>query len=311
MATRTITITGSSGFVGQILCRHLPAMGFDLRPFDQISGARAFVLCRRFFGTAQSGPAAFLSNHARAVQRKFGAATERRASGDDILALRSELTRRFRGSFAVIHLAAIPRRFHHLAHRDDFRRINYDGTVNVFEAARAAGVEKFVFASCAEVYALDPSPRIDQFPILETNPLPALADRQTMFGFLKAEAERYFERVSVKGTMQAISLRLDHPGLRSTSESNLFTSATIENTVRAFASALKASPNFSAESFNVCNAVVDPGVVDVQQFLRERYPSVPNHVKGNGSLLSVEKARAMLDYDPQPEGTYFRADIAL
>jgi nucleoside-diphosphate-sugar epimerase len=58
----------------------------------------------------------------------------------------------------------------------DFKRINYEGSVNVFEVARSAGVEKFVFASSAQVYNINSPSHIEQFPILETNYLPTIAE---------------------------------------------------------------------------------------------------------------------------------------
>jgi hypothetical protein len=32
---------------------------------------------------------------------------------------------------------------------------------------------------------------------------------------------------------------------------------------------------------------------------------VPNHTSGNESLLSIEKARRLLGYEPARDGTYF------
>ena len=50
---------------------------------------------------------------------------------------------------------------------------------------------------------------------------------------------------------------------------------------------------------------VDRAIVDVQAFLKEEWPDVPNHTRGNESLLSVEKARQLLGYEPAAGGTYY------
>jgi nucleoside-diphosphate-sugar epimerase len=306
--TRVVTITGSSGFVGQILCRRLPRHGFVVRPFDSVPGLRAVVLNRRFLGAVPSGPLAFVSNHVRELQRRLSRGRFR-PTGDDILDLRPRLSERFRGSHAVIHLAGISHPLAFGACSDDFRRVNYDGAINVFEAARAVGVKKFLFASSGQVYLINAPVRIDRFPILETNYLPTLADGQSAYGHYKVEMERYLSRVCLRGSTQALSLRLEFPGFRSRSASNLFTSTSIENLVDGVVAALNAPDDFAAEVFNLVDAEVDSGIADIQSYLRETWPGVPNFTKGNASLLSTEKAQRLLGYRPRAGGTYFRPEV--
>lgn len=309
MSERIVTITGSSGFVGQTLCAHLPRAGFHIRAFDRLSPFRTRLLRRRYLGTAPAGPAAFLSNHIRALQRQLEARLPPTRTGDDFLDQRNHLAERFRGSHAVIHLAGIPHPFATGACADDFRRINYDGAINVFEAARAAGVPKFIFASSGQVYRINAPVRIDQFPVLESNHLPTLAEGQSMYGFLKAEFERYLAQVAPAGSTQAISLRLEYPGFRSGHPGNLYTSTSIENLINGVVAALTCSDGFAAEAFNLVDAEVDPAVADVQAYLRQAWPQVPNHVHGNGSLLCTEKAQRLLGYRPQPGGRYYRPEV--
>ncbi len=45
-------------------------------------------------------------------------------------------------------------------------------------------------------------------------------------------------------------------------------------------------------------------IVDIQEFLREKWPAVPNHTTGNQCLLSTEKARQMIGYCPINDGNY-------
>lgn len=309
MPSHVITITGSSGFVGQTLCAHLPRLGFRIRLFDRLSPLRATLLKRRYWGAATGGAAAFLSNHIRALQRRVESTLPPALTGDDVLDQRNHLADRFRGSHAVIHLAGIPHPFATGASLDDFRRINYEGSINVFEAAREAGVPKFIFASSGQVYRINAPVRIDQFPVLESNHLPSLAEGQSAYGFFKAEFERYLAKVASTGSTQAISLRLEFPGFRSVHASNLYASTTIENLVRGVAAALTCADSFAAEAFNLVDAEVDPAIVDVQAYLREAWPKVPNHITGNGALLSTEKARRLLGYRPTPGGRYYRPEI--
>jgi nucleoside-diphosphate-sugar epimerase len=188
---------------------------------------------------------------------------------------------------------------------DDYRRINFEGAENVFAAAQEAGVPKFVFASSAQVYGINDPVRIDEFPIPESNYLPTLEDGQSAYGALKAEFERHLAERTPRGGTRAVALRLECPGVLSDSPVNLFTSTSIENTVAGFARAIEMELDAAFETFNLVDAKVDPAVVDVQAFLRERWPDVPNRSQGNESLLSIEKARRLLGYQPAEGGTYY------
>jgi hypothetical protein len=55
---------------------------------------------------------------------------------------------------------------------------------------------------------------------------------------------------------------------------------------------------------------VDKSTVDIQEFVRKRYPRVPNYTTGNECLLSTEKARSLLGYDPREGGTYYTLPVA-
>ena len=224
---------------------------------------------------------------------------------DNILDFRSRLAQRFTGSHAVIHLAGIPHPHMPGAIDADFDRINYDGSVNVFEASKSAGVAKFIFASSGQVYGINRPTRIDQFPILESNYCPTLADGQSMYGWLKLKFEEYLAGAYVPDGPQAVSLRLEFPGFRSASAGNLYVSTSIENLVSGVVCALENSAGFAAEAFNLVDGHVEEGIGDVQAFLRSTWPAVPNFSKGNESLLSIAKARSLLGYDPIRDGSYF------
>jgi nucleoside-diphosphate-sugar epimerase len=310
MSNGTITITGGNGFLGRLLQAGLRNQGFQVEVFDQMRGPLVNFLRRRYVGTSHGfAPlvmAVFLRRSFRLTERILTRAGILRVSGDDILDHRSRLVDRFRGNYAVIHLAALPHPNVPGATESDFQRINYEGSVNVFEAAQEAGVPRFIFASSGQVYGINKPVRIDQFPILETNYIPTLADGQNTYGHLKREFERYLEQACARlKSIQAVSLRLEFPGVRSTFPWNLYISTSIENTVAGFVAALEAEQNFGFDIFNLADNHIDENIINIQKFLQQNWPNVPNYTRGNECLLSTEKARSMLGYSPKPGGCYF------
>lgn len=314
MSAKVVTITGGSGFVGQLLRVGLAESGYDVRVFDRMRGGLVNLLRRRYLGTSQSSLGLKCAQQIRSLQRWAEPALVEsgvlRPSGDDILDFRSRMAERLRDSYAVVHLAGIPHPRMPGAIDADFRRINYEGSLNVFEAARDAGVSKFIFASSGQVYGINDPVRIDQLPILESNYCPVLEEGQNLYGWLKVEFERYMEQAATNGTTQGIAIRLEFPGLLSRSPANFFISTSIENVVAGFVGALEAPMSFGFESVNLADGEVDPEIVDVQEFIRQQWPEVPNHTTGNESLLSIAKARSLLGYRPVRDGRYLHLSLA-
>lgn len=313
MRTPLVTITGGSGVVGQMLRAGLGAHGYRVCVFDQFRGPLVDLLRQRHFGASRSRVGLVAAHYTRRLQRRVEATLVKagvlRPSLDNILDLQSRLAARFRGSYAVVHLAAIAHPHLPGALDADFQRINYDGSVNVFEAARSAGVEKFIFASSAQVYGINRPACIDQFPILESNYCPTLAEGQSMYGYLKLKFERYLAGASGPGTMQAIALRLEYPGARSETPSNFYISTSVENLVAGFRCALTAPSSFGFEAFNLADREVDERIVDVQGFLQRHWPTVPNYSRGNESLLGIDRVRKLLGYEPARGGTYYHPSV--
>jgi nucleoside-diphosphate-sugar epimerase len=309
MGGARVTITGGSGFVGQLLRRGLRERGYRVDVFDRLRGPVVNALRREWLGANSTPERWARARRARALQAQAESTLLRlgllRPTGDDIFDLRSRLAARFRGSRAVVHLAALPHPNVPGAGPDDYRRINYDGAANVFAAAQQAGVPRFVFASSGQVYGINDPVRIDQFPILESNYLPTPEDGQSAYGALKAEFERHLAEAAPRGGTQAVALRLECPGVLSDSPVNLYTSTSIENTVAGFARAIEAELDAPFDVFNLVDAWIVPQVADVQAFVRERWPEVPNHTRGNESLLSIGKARQLLGYEPANNGTHY------
>lgn len=310
MNTRTITITGGSGFVGRLLREGLGQRGYSIRVYDRWRGLLVDCLRRRYLGRRQGrvahGVANYLRRGMRLTERLSIRAGILRESGDDILEPRSRLVERFRGSRAVIHLEALPHPFVPGMTAADFRRINYEGSINVFEAACEAGVPRFVFASSGQVYGINNPVKVEQFPILETNYSPTLAEGQTHYGLLKREFECYLEN-ACRGSRrtQAVSFRLEYPGTRSLTPRNFYISTSFENLVAGFEAAIERELSTGSEVFNLADRHVDEGVADIQAFLKSRWPDVPNYTSGNECLLSTAKVSTVLGYDPRPGGTYF------
>ena len=254
---KKITITGGSGFVGRILRSGLRKQGYEIDVFDTMRGFLVDVLRHRYLGTSTSPTARDLAKKFRHTQAGIERSLVRHhfihPTTDDILDNPDRLIKRFRGSYAVIHLAALPHPNVPGMTAADFKRINYEGSINVFEAARSAGVEKFIFASSAQVYNINSASHIDQFPILETNYLPTIADGQSHYGFLKGEFERYLRQRCTGYDIKAVALRMEFPGVRSLYPWNYFISTSVENTVNGFTQAIETDLGTGFDTFNLAD----------------------------------------------------------
>lgn len=145
----TIAITGPTGILGQGLVARLQA---DDRVDRVIGVVRRDVADR-------------------------GKLQHRRADVRD----RDTLTTAFGGADAVVHLAFA--KFGH-ASRAELHAVNVDGTLNAFDAAAAAGVRRFVFASSAAAYGFD-----TDRPSLVTEGTPARGSSRWFYSREKAELE--------------------------------------------------------------------------------------------------------------------------
>jgi UDP-glucose 4-epimerase len=116
------TVTGSSGVIGPILIDHLRSQGYRVRAVDLISPEGASLPKDVTFYACD-------------------------------LAHAARLHKALAGSDIVFHLAAKL----HISNptgvdRDDYRKMNVDGTRNLVEAANRAGVKRLVFFSTINVY---------------------------------------------------------------------------------------------------------------------------------------------------------------
>ncbi|MFI9353407.1 NAD-dependent epimerase/dehydratase family protein [Streptomyces lydicus] len=120
-APRTVLLTGAAGGLGTLMRELLPPHGYRLRLFD-----------RRPVDTTEGEPAAITAE----------------------LADKKALREAVRGVDAIVHLAGISLE----APFEKILRANIEGTYQVYEAAREAGVRRVVFASSNHAVGFTPRP---------------------------------------------------------------------------------------------------------------------------------------------------------
>ncbi|TNM63412.1 NAD-dependent epimerase/dehydratase family protein [Aliirhizobium smilacinae] len=160
-----ILVTGSAGRVGRAVVAALRAKGRAVRGFDLRSS-----------GT----------------------------DGDDIVGSledAAKLAQAVEGVVSVLHLGAFmswaP------ADRDRMFAVNVEGTRRLLEAASAAGVRRFVFASSGEVY---PENRPEFLPVTEDHPLKP----NSPYGLTKLLGEELVRFQQRAGAMETVILRFSH-----------------------------------------------------------------------------------------------------
>lgn len=132
MAERRIAVTGAAGFIGSHLCERLIRDGHDVVGLDNFDPfyPRA-VKEENLSGLLQAPGFSFLETDVREAGVVEGA---------------------FRDRDAVVHLAARAGVRPSLKDPVGYAEVNVAGTAAVLEAARRAGVPRFLFASSSSVY---------------------------------------------------------------------------------------------------------------------------------------------------------------
>ncbi len=138
--TPQVLVTGAGGFIGSHLVESLVRAGTRVRAFVHYNSAG-----RR--------------GHLDDVPRDILANVEI-VSGD--IADRSCVEAAVRGSDHVFHLAALIGIPYSYRAAESYVRTNIDGTLNILEACRAAGVSRLVHTSTSEVYGSPESVPIDE-----------------------------------------------------------------------------------------------------------------------------------------------------
>jgi uronate dehydrogenase len=166
----TVLLTGSQGRIGRSLARSLPELGWQLRHFDRLPADPPAD------GTGSAGPTGPAdSAGAEVADQLVGELTDPDA-----------LDRAMAGVEAVIHLAGQPTE----APWPVIRESNIEGTFQLFEAARRAGVRRVVYASSNHAVGFTSRPAGSEQLAADT---PARPD--TLYGVSKVFGEtlgRYY-----------------------------------------------------------------------------------------------------------------------
>lgn len=144
-ANARVLVTGGAGFIGSHLVEALTSLGADVTVLDDLSG-----------GSREN-----LEAFPR-VRFTLGSILDREA-----------LTRVTRDQRFVFHQAALGSVPASVERPREYHEANTTGTLNVLEAARAAGVVRVVFAASSSAYGDNPVPWVETMPVLPKSPYAA------------------------------------------------------------------------------------------------------------------------------------------
>jgi UDP-glucuronate 4-epimerase len=142
-------VTGGAGFIGSHVCERLLLSGHAVWAFDDLNAFYDPRLKRRNLSEIESLGKPFVF-----VQ---GDVTDRAALDALIGGVKFD---------QIIHLAARAGVRPSLAEPALYQRVNVEGTVNVLEGARMAGVQKVILASSSSVYGVNA-----KVPFVESDPV--------------------------------------------------------------------------------------------------------------------------------------------
>lgn len=161
-------ITGGAGFVGTNLAERLIREGKRVVIVDDLSGGKEERIPKE------------------AIFHKLDICNT------------EELTKAMEGVEVVVHLAALPRVQFSIEHPFEAQRVNVDGTLSVLEAARAAGVQRIVYAASSSAYGDQ-----DVMPLTET----MQAQPKSPYGLHKYYGEVMMKLWADIHDMETVSLR--------------------------------------------------------------------------------------------------------
>ncbi len=139
MTAKIAVVTGGAGFIGSHMVDLLVDQGFTVRVIDNLSG----------------GHESNLAHH----------------KGKDVSVVKTDIRAllagdpTFEGARYVFHFAGIGDIVPSIERPLEYMEVNVHGTARVLECARAAGVEKFVYAASSSCYGLADTPTREDHPI--------------------------------------------------------------------------------------------------------------------------------------------------
>ncbi|MEM7744391.1 MAG: NAD-dependent epimerase/dehydratase family protein [Pseudomonadota bacterium] len=145
MAKPTILVTGGAGFIGSHMVDVALEAGYAVRVVDSLVG----------------GHERNLAHHCGNQDLNFEKADIRDLDANAAI---------FKGVKYVVHYAGIGDIVPSIEQPVDYMSTNVQGTVHVMEGARAAGVEKVVYAASSSCYGLADTPTREDHPIAPQYP---------------------------------------------------------------------------------------------------------------------------------------------
>jgi nucleoside-diphosphate-sugar epimerase len=274
-----VIVTGGSGKLGRAVLKDLVANGYEVLNLDQTM------------------PRDAVCPTVRIDLRDFGEVVAALSGVDD-----------HKGPFdAVVHLAAIPAPGL-FANARTFAN-NVPATYNVFEAARVAGIKNVVFASSETVLGLPfetPPPYVpvdeEYYPRPETAySLGKLVDETVARQFARWDPELKIAGLRFSNVMDVEDYKA-FPAFDSDPKKrkwNLWGYIDARDGAQAVRKAIEAEFK-GFEAFIIANADTVMSRANAS-LMAEVFPGVeqrPN-MSSAGTLLSIDKAKRMLDYNPQ------------
>jgi nucleoside-diphosphate-sugar epimerase len=275
-----VLVTGGSGKLGKAVLKDLVTNGYSVLNLDQTLPKDPVCPTVRID----------LSDYGQVLEAMLGDVDEHKGKFD-----------------AVVHLAAIPAPGQ-FANNRTFKN-NVASSYNVFEAARQAGIKNVVFASSETVLGLPfeaPPPYIpvdeEYFPRPETAySLGKLLDETMAAQFCRWDAELKMVGLRFSNVMEVEDYKAfptfdADPRKR---KWNLWGYIDARDGAQAVRRGIEAEFK-GFEAFIIANADTVMRR-DNKSLVAEVFPYTP--IKGslspNGTLLSIDKAKRMLDYNPQ------------
>ncbi|MEM6623982.1 MAG: NAD-dependent epimerase/dehydratase family protein [Pseudomonadota bacterium] len=145
MVRPVLLVTGGAGFIGSHMVDVALDRGYTVRVVDNLVG----------------GHERNLAHHGNNPDLSFEKLDIRNVSEDHAI---------FDGVTHVVHYAGIGDIVPSIEQPVDYMSTNVQGTVRVLEGARAAGVEKFVYAASSSCYGLADTPTREDHPIAPQYP---------------------------------------------------------------------------------------------------------------------------------------------
>jgi len=162
-------VTGGAGFIGSHLAEALHQLGTSVVVLDDLSGGSRDNL-------TSFGPVDFVEGS---------------------ILDKDLLTRTARGCRFIFHQAALGSVPRSVEQPRLYHAVNTEGTLNVLEAAREAGVARVMFAASSSAYGDNPVPWVETMPVLPRSPYAAT----------KVAGEALFRAYSASYGLDTVSLR--------------------------------------------------------------------------------------------------------